>query len=515
MLRQRWSSSKQIKLGALLSYISIAINIGAGVLYTPWLVKSIGQSDYGLYTLAGSLISLFMVDFGISSAVSRFISKYLAENRQDEVNGFLGIVYKLYFFIDIIFLLILVGVFFFLEAIYPALTADELAKFKVVFIIVSINNIVTFPFVTLSGILTSYELFFQLKLCTIFQKISVVVCMVIALLLNKGLYTLVTVTMVCNFLTTGLKYYYIKKYTPVKVRIRFWDKKILKSIFSFSIWSTIISIAERFIFNIMPSILAALSGALSVAIFGVSSTIEGYVYTFSAAINGMFLPKTSRILTHENKDAELLELMIRIGRINLTVVSLIIIGFACAGRTFMNLWMGTDYSNAYIIALLMILPDFVYAPQEIARTALVAENKIKYQAFVYIVIGVINIVLSLMLCPIVGEIGAGISIFVAYTVRLILMTLIYKRILGIDIQKFFYECHFKMLPALLISAVIGFTIFRFNTSGWSMLIMKCLGLMVAYLLVMWHWGFNTYEKELVTNTSKKIIRLIYKGDKNV
>lgn len=505
-MKKKWSSSKQIKLGAVMSYLSIAINICAGLIYTPWMVHSIGQSDYGLYTLAGSLISLFMVDFGISSAVSRFISKYLAEGKQDNVNKFMGIVYKLYFFIDAVFLLALVIIYFFLGVIYGGLTPNELERFKVVYLIVALNNLVAFPFVTLSGVLTSYEQFFQLKLCTIFQKLSVVCCMIVALMMGQGLYALVTVNLVCNFLTIGLKYIFIKKNTPLRVDFKFWDKNTLKDIFGFSIWSTIISIAERFIFNIMPSILAALSGSLSVAVFGVSSTIEGYVYTFSSAINGMFLPKTSRILTHENKDEELLQLMIKVGRINLTVVALVIIGFACAGREFMYLWMGEGYTNAYYVAVLMILPDLIYAPQQIARTVLVAENKIRYQAVVYIIIGVVNIVLSLFLCPLIGEMGAGISIFTAYTIRLVLMTTIYKKVLSIDVARFFKECHFRMLPGLIVTLIIGVVLFRIETQGWILFLIKCGILAISYAVCVWLMSFNNYEKELFGGIVLKLIK---------
>ena len=76
------NSQKQIKLGAMISYAAIAINIVATLLYTPWMVRQIGQANYGLFTLATSLINLFLIDFGISSAMSRFLSKYRAEGKQ-------------------------------------------------------------------------------------------------------------------------------------------------------------------------------------------------------------------------------------------------------------------------------------------------------------------------------------------------------------------------------------------------------------------------------------------------
>ena len=125
-------SNRQIRMGAILSYLAIVINIASGLLYTPWMVKMIGQSQYGLYTLANSLISLFLVDFGLSSATARYVSKYHAENNEESVNNFLGIVYKLYLIIDAVIFIVLIVVFLFIETIYKNLTPTELLQFKVV-----------------------------------------------------------------------------------------------------------------------------------------------------------------------------------------------------------------------------------------------------------------------------------------------------------------------------------------------------------------------------------------------
>ena len=85
----------QLKAGATISYLALGINIITGLLYTPWMINSIGRTNFGLYTLAMSVISLFVFDFGLSSAVTRFIAKYLAMDRPDLANKCLGLVYKL------------------------------------------------------------------------------------------------------------------------------------------------------------------------------------------------------------------------------------------------------------------------------------------------------------------------------------------------------------------------------------------------------------------------------------
>ena len=55
--------ANQIKAGAIMSYISLFITILIGIIYTPWMINSIGKADYGLYVLAMSVINIFVFDF--------------------------------------------------------------------------------------------------------------------------------------------------------------------------------------------------------------------------------------------------------------------------------------------------------------------------------------------------------------------------------------------------------------------------------------------------------------------
>ena len=90
------NSSKQIKLGAMISYIAIFVNIAAMLIYTPWMKNQIGMANYGLYNLAHSFITMFLMDFGIGASVARFVAKYRAENNLEAVNKLMGIVTKIY-----------------------------------------------------------------------------------------------------------------------------------------------------------------------------------------------------------------------------------------------------------------------------------------------------------------------------------------------------------------------------------------------------------------------------------
>ena len=43
-------SNTQLKIGAILSYLAIVINIVSALIYSPWMLSKIGSGDYGLYS---------------------------------------------------------------------------------------------------------------------------------------------------------------------------------------------------------------------------------------------------------------------------------------------------------------------------------------------------------------------------------------------------------------------------------------------------------------------------------
>ena len=307
-------SSRQIKWGAILSYVSIAVNIISGLLYTPWMVATIGESQYGLYTLANSVITLFLVDFGLSSATGRYLSKYNAEGDQESAERFLGVVYKLYLLIDAVILTILVSVFFLMDRIFVNLTPAELEQFRVVYAISAVFSVINFPFVTFNGILTAYEKFIPLKIADLLYRLCNVSFTVIALLLGYGLYALVAVHAVVGILTLVFKYILIRRLTPAKVRFGNTDRGLYREIFGFSIWVTISALAGRLVFNITPSILGIVANSTAIAIFGIVTTIEGYVFSITTAISGIFMPRISRIVagTHAEDDLNLLFLNVSV-----------------------------------------------------------------------------------------------------------------------------------------------------------------------------------------------------------
>ena len=75
----------QIRTGVVLNYIIIGINAAVGLLYTPYMLRVMGQSEYGLFSLVASIIAyLTILDFGFGNAIVRYTAKLRAENKITE-----------------------------------------------------------------------------------------------------------------------------------------------------------------------------------------------------------------------------------------------------------------------------------------------------------------------------------------------------------------------------------------------------------------------------------------------
>ena len=488
------TSSQQVKYGAALSYLGIAIYIVIGLLYTPWMIKMIGKDDYGLYTLAYSIISLFVFDFGFSSAIQRFVAKYLAEGNQVKVNNCVSLVSKLYIYIDIVVLAILSVVFFLIPTIYAELTLVQLNRFKVVYLIAGLFSVISFPFIPLNGILSAHEKFVQLKICDLVSKVLTVIINIVCLSLGGGLYELVGTNVAVGTLIILAKIYIVCNETQVRINFGYSDELEMRQLLSFSGWTTVVAFCQRTIFNIAPSILGMFAGAGVIAVFGIAVSLEAYTFTFANALNGLFLPRISRIL---KDNGDILPLMIRVGRLQVFTMGLVLIGFIIVGQDFIYCWLGEGFEDAYTCTLLFIIPAFLLLPADIADQTLIARGEVKRRAQVYIIMSVINVFLSFFMAKHWGCIGLALSIFIAYMVRNLALYYVYSRVLKLDTSTFFRETFGRMSMGLLSSLFLSLCLCRLlNIGGWLNVIVKVVIVVISYVLCMSALAMNGEEKQL-------------------
>lgn len=497
----------QIKLGALISYLALALNIVLGLIYTPWMKEVIGIDNHGLYTLATSLISIFMLDFGLGSAVSRFVSKYRAEGNQEKANDIIGVIYKLYFAIDVIIIGVLFVLYFFIGAIYKGLTPEQVEQFKVLYLIVAGFNVISFPFSPLNGILNAYEKFIQLKICDLVSKLTTVLFVVVALCFSSSVVWVVAANAISGLLVLAIKLIIVRSSVPARPNLNAGGKGLYKTLFSFTAWTTIISIMQRFTHSFAPSVLGITADATEIGLYSPAVTIEGYYYLIATAVNGLFLPRVSKYIA-DKQEHKISDLMIKVGKYQLIVMGLIFTGFVCAGNDFMVTWMrGAEYEKTYYCAMIIMFPSLISATMQIASTTVIAKKLIKYNALCMIVTGVLGLGISFGLSYYIGSLGVCIGTALTALANIIFMNFIYHKKAGINMLEFYKKCYVRAIPCFAITLTLGLIASHYVPyAGWTGIAIKGFITLVIFTLVFFTMYFTRQEKKNAFNRLKKILR---------
>lgn len=483
--------------GAIISYVSIFLNIAISFFYTPWMIRQIGMSDYGLYSLIMSFISYFLMDFGLHQAVQRFIAKYRAENNDDKVAKMVGLTTRVYLIIDAVIFMVLLVCYFFISNIFTGLTPAEINTLKGLYIIAAVFSILNFMFKPMAGAMLAYEFFVEEKLLEMVNRVGTVVLVCVALLMGADVYALVLINGAVALLTSVLKFIIFKRKSKLKIQWGYYNKGELKSIFSFSMWTFGISLAQKMRSSLIPTILGIVSNSTEIAVFAMAVALDAMIYILSSALNGLFLPKVARVALNQDRES-VGDLMIKVGRLQLYVVWLIFSGFCIFGRQFINLWVGPEFSNAYYILICGILVQPILLTEQVASDLVYVENKVRYTGTMIFTTSVMGLLIATIGAYYFGALGAGIGSGLGLIIYVVWLNIFYKNNMKLNLRRFFKECHGKILPFLALFSVITFFLVRIVTiDNWFKLIGIIAVYTLLYFVVAYFATFNNEEKNLV------------------
>lgn len=496
------NNKNPIVKGAIISYVSIFLNIAITFFYTPWMIRKIGVSDYGLYTLIISFISYFILDFGLSSAIQRFIAKYRAEGDEQKVSNMIGITTRVYLYIDMAILLVLIVLYFFIANIFTGLTPAEIEKLKVLYIIAGTFSALSFMLKPVDGAMLAYEFFVENKALDMASRVGTVLLVCIALLFNADVFALVLINGVVAFLVSLIKFFVFKRKSQICINWGYFNKNELKDITSFSTWTFGMSLAQRMRLTLIPSVLGIVSNSHEIAVFSLGMSLEGMVFTLSYALNGLFLPKVTRMVVNGDKEG-ITNLMIRVGRLQLYLFGLVFSGFCIFGQNFLNLWVGDEFNNTFLVTVFILAPSLISLTQQIANDLVYAENKVRYTASLTFSCAVVGLIIAFILSSSLGAIGAAIGTGVGLCLFQVLVNIFYHRKINLDIPVFFRECHGKILPLQTIFAVFFYLLYRqINAVGWLGLFGGIATYCIFFLTISYIFLFNSEEKELISIRKK-------------
>lgn len=500
----------QKKAGVLLSYVNLAISTIIPFFYTPIMLSILGQSEYGLYSLSNSVISyLSLLQFGMGSAVIRYIAKYRATDEKEKANQITGLFTIIYIFFAV--LVLFVGCIFTLLS--PVIFSDglseaEISKMKILIIIMSLSTAFSFISVVFSSIINAYEKFIFKKTTDIILTILAPLFNLLVLFLGYESVGIATVSLIFQIVVLPIYMWYVAKRLGIKMEFVKPEKAFLLELFSFSIFMFLSSIADLLFWSTDNVLIGAMIGSTAVAVYNVGGVFTNLMRNLTSAINDVFVPKVTMMVAVDKSNTELSELMIRVGRLQYLMVSLLASGFIVFGQVFIHYWSGDVYADAYWVSLVTFLPSAIPILQNIAFGVIVAQHKHKFRCCIYFGIAILNAISTFFIIPYFGYIGAAICSGVSYIIgHGIILNIYYKSVIKLDIFGFWMNI-LKMSFIPVIITVIGYWIVNILIP-WNIILMlvEGIGFVLVFILLTWFFTMNEYEKDIFKGLLNSVIRL--------
>ena len=501
------NKSKQRKLGAILSYVSIVASTVVQLLYTPFLVAKLGQSEYGLYSLVSSIIGyLTILDLGFGNAIIVHTAKYRATGETRKEKTLHGMFRMVYLVIGVV--AAIAGAIMSMNAgalFGESMSVEDVEKMRVMLLILSLNLFMTFAFSIYSAIITASESFVFQKVLAIIGTIAKPLLMIPVLFLGYKSIALCVVITVVNAGILIANYIYCRKKLKVSAKFCGFDKSLFKVVFGYSFWIFLTQIVDQINWHADQFILGIVSGTIAVAIYSAASQINAMVVNLSTAISGVMLPKISGMVARKATNCELTDELIKVGRIQFIIIFLITSGFVLVGRDFIMMWLGDGFDESYVVSLLLILPAILSLIQNVGLAIMQAMNKFKFKAVSTFVMALVNIVMSIFLSKAYGATGAALGTTISIIVcNIIVMNIYYKKVIKLDVFRFWRNILVMLMKYMVPIALTVILITATKLHGWVAILTYGTVYVIMYLAMTYLFVANGYEKHLIDVFLKKV-----------
>jgi O-antigen/teichoic acid export membrane protein len=503
----------QLRTGVILSYVNLAIGCLIPFLYTPIMLDMLGQAEYGLYSLASSVVGyLSLLTFGFGSTIIRYVAKYRAEGKIEEVEKAFGFFLMLYVGLAV---LVFVGGWILsgnVDRIFEkGLTAAEIDKVKTLTILMAFNMALSFPISVFSSMITACERYLFRRIVDIISSVAAPVLNLIALYMGFASVGMTLAATVLQILMMPVNVIYCCRVLKLRPRFARIPRAVIREMLGFSFYVFIGTIVDMLFWATDKVILGMIASSVAVAVYNVGGTFNHMVIQLSTAISGVLTPRITGMVATDTAKENLSELFIRVGRLQYFVIALIVSGFSVFGKAFIQLWSGPEYEQSFWIAVLTMFPLCIPLIQNTGISILMAQNKHRFRSLLYLVIAIANVIATYLIVPYWGGIGAALCSCVSYLLgQGLIMNIYYHKVTGLNIPLFWKNIlGMSWIPAVMLAVGLKLKDYILM-DNWLVFFLGVIVYSGIYVVLMYCFTLNRYEKDVIRQPVQKIISKLTK-----
>lgn len=486
MIDRTDNGNNNTRIAAILAYCLIIANTIFNLIIAPQILKSVGNSQYGVYKTIGSITSaLATLDLGIGQTVVRFISKYNAEKKKEKINSF----FSQMIIITAIIIVAIIVVSMVLEVCvlpnYYANFTDEESELASTLFYLMIGGVVVTVFNDfVSGIIAGFNNYKFVNIIKLIGVIIKIVAIYFSIQLSQYIVTVVAIEVISYVIVLVINVMYLIKTKMVKFEFVGWEGTLLKTVFTYTMLMFIQTLIDQVNSNLDNIIIGAVVGTMAVSIYSFGLQIFHMFQQISLAISSVMMPTVMNLVVKEKDNREIEDCIINVGRIQYTLLGCFLGAFVIYGRDFVNLWLGKEYMSVWIIALILMIAGMIPLVENVAISVLRAKNYMVFRTVLLFCMAIINFIMTIILVKKYGYIYAAVATAIGFVLmNTLIMNIYYYIRLKLNVLRILGSILVRRSIYVILTVLISLGISKQLFSGdvnWGCFILECIIYVLIY-----------------------------------
>jgi membrane protein EpsK len=387
------TDNKQVQRNLIFNILSLLSNVGVGVFYTPYLVKSLGIVAYGVVPLALIINQYISVVTGsLTNALTRFYSIALQKGQKDEASKYLSTSIVVVLVIIAILILPLRYLIQNIEVVFTipvelVIPAKQLFTFTVISFFISLLSSV------FNITLYAYN---RLDYLNIIKIIRVAGKLVFVILLFSLLEENIAYVGLANLITEIVLFifsvvvFFRFSVDLVELKLSNFDKTSLKAVSAMAFWVIVQQLGDTGLYRIDNFLVNIFWSTKESGILGAFTELGNYCMIIASVIGSLFGPLI--LIAYAKNDQEQVKTITLDRSLSVGVMVAVMVG-AIGGFSpvILKIWLGIEFVdyNSWLLLKLSLIP--FYSAAGVFAFTTRAWNKVRFPALVTVTLGLINL----------------------------------------------------------------------------------------------------------------------------
>jgi len=322
------------------SWFSYAANLLVMFFLTPFVIRTLGDSAYGVWTLLISLTGYMgLVELGVRPGMGRFINFYLGRNQPQKVNAIISTAMVIFLGCGALLVIVAVTLGVFFGHMFPKVPVEMLGDARLAILLIAANLFVSFYSVAFLQVLTAHERFDLSNGINLILLALRTVATVLALWYGGGILWLAGITLASGLLQLAAQAFMAKRVFPaLRVSPQLASREHFRELFSFGLWAAVGSMAFQLLCWFDMLMVGVFLGPAVVTLYTVGAQFVIYGRNLIGECAAPFGPQILKDCA-VNDLPGLRYLIPRAGNVIMGLSTLMFLGFAFFGKEFIRLWM--------------------------------------------------------------------------------------------------------------------------------------------------------------------------------